>query len=92
MNRNLKLINHWIAEVRDLARNHKPRLRIETPYKKNKPFGKKREIAKPGEECLYVPMPYKDIKYVFSRDVMKPYFDEGMTPKEALAEEISYWD
>lgn len=72
--RNLKLFNHWIAEVREIA------------------LGKVYHADEEDDNGEVIMMNKTDLKWVFSKETMSEYFDDGMTPQEAFDEEVGNWE
>jgi hypothetical protein len=66
--RNLKNFNHWITELRDLARN--------LPVMELEDDGTTSPISKYG------------IKMIFNKSSFKDEFTDGLTPQEALDNEM----
>lgn len=70
--RNLKLFNHWIAEVREIALG-------KCTIPDDDEEGKDRKPKVMGRA---------DIKYYFDKNSMGEYFKKGLTPQEAFYSEV----
>lgn len=69
--RNLKILNHWIAELRDLA--------------------SQKQLMFYADNKLH-PFTRKDIEDFFCAHNFGDDFKEGLSPDEALSNEIECWE